>query len=256
MQYTLEEVKQSIPEGKKREDALWTKYVIRPLSYYGTVLLLNLKITPNTVSVAAVLDVLAGFILMCIDNRTCLIWGVILMNLFLYLDCLDGNMARTKKQSSYMGEFFDAVGALSLIATGVAAYYTTEILPQQYKYLLVLMGALGSVADIFSRLIYQKYMNNYFMAEFKRGQMVIKRENDVFYEKNVNRKSLTYIRLKIDRELGVGGSFEILMLVFAVIGLLDVFTILYSLYHIVGLFGVMVLYMVKAVTYEKNNKKQ
>lgn len=258
MNYTMTDVKNSMPKIKATKDALWVKMWVRPLSYPLSALALNLGITPNTISVVSIIDTLIACVLMCFNNKISIIVGFVLLNLFILFDCMDGTMARTLKRSSYMGEFYDAVGgyticAFSLLAGGVCAYQTgmTCYINNDIMFLIVL-PAVASVCDVFARLIYQKYTVSELVANYKKG-LSLHRENDDYETVEKAKISITYLRNEIDRQFGTGGFFPPLLAISYFAGFMDVVVIIYSLYHILAWVAVAVIFCRKATIYDSNN---
>lgn len=251
--YTLDDVKQSMPKMKARRDAVWVKLWPRPVSYPLAVLALNAKLTPNMVSVMSIIDVLLSTALLCVNHGVAIAAGLVLLNAFIVFDCVDGTMARTLKVNSYMGEFYDALGgyaicAFPLLALGICAFHTGRTAFFGDGVLTIVLGAFGSVCDIFSRLVYQKYTANEMIANYKKGVPLI-RENDSFY-KEQSELSLTYLRLEIDRQFGAGGFFPPLAVIAYALRCLDLFVGAYALYHILAYVAVMFIFCKKATRYD------
>jgi len=230
---------------------LWTKLWARKAGIGLAYLLLNMGVMPNTVSKFVVVLSIAGSVLLCINNSVVMLIGAIVLNLFIMFDCVDGTMARTLKRNSYMGEFFDAIGgytmtAFSMVGAGVAAYYTSVHIPTDDRFLLVLIGALGGVTDIFARLIYQKYTCNEIFANRKIGVTEISRENDTVDRKNWESNIFLFLRLLIDRELGIAGFYPPLLLIGVIFNVLDIIVALYALYHIMAFLLILIVFMRKA----------
>lgn len=69
-----------------------------------------------------------------------------------------------------MGDFYDAVAgygpfSFTTVGLGVAAYHTSFLMPEQYRHLFILIGAVGAVANVYMRLVHQKYLNCYFAGK-------------------------------------------------------------------------------------------
>lgn len=162
MNYSIREIANSRSPDKKRTDAMdvWVHYVIRPLSYPVTWLALRLNLSANQVSVASMLLALAGcLLLLTADFRIGLV-GVILLNLWIVLDCVDGNIARVKRSASPTGEFFDALSgyfftALLYVFLSVNAFLNGS----QIGWPILVIGGLTSMLTIFPRLIEHKAAN-------------------------------------------------------------------------------------------------
>lgn len=258
MKYTYADVKNSMPKEKAARDALWVKLWVRPLSVPLSFVALNMGITPNTISVVSILDTILACVLMMSGNNTLAVIGLVVLNLFILWDCMDGAMARTMKRASYMGEFYDAAGgyticAFSLLAGGVCAYYSGNVMLFTSVEALILMSALGSICDVFARLIYQKYTVSEIVANVKMNKP-IERENDSF-ETEKPSFSLTYLRNEFDRQFGTGGFFPPILMLSYFLRVMDIVVILYSLYHILAYVAVMVIYCRRATNFDKNNRK-
>ena len=258
MKITYADVKKSMPKEKAEKDAVWVKIWVRPLSYPLSYFALKMGLTPNSISVMAILDALISCILMSVGDDILAVIGLVLINLFILFDCMDGTMARTLKSNSYMGEFYDALGgytmcAFSLLAAGICAYQTgrTFFFVKDAQYLIAI-GAMGGITDIFSRLIYQKYTANMMITNSRMGKPIT-RENDMFYTEKGS-FSLTYVRLEIDRQFGTGGLFPPFLLLAYFVKALDIVVILYSLYHTVAIIAVMYMYCRKASAFATANR--
>lgn len=254
MKYSVKEVKKAIPVEKKKRDAIWVKIWPRPLSYYLSALLLNTCVTPNMVSVMSIVVAVLASVFIGIKSEVLIIVGFILLNLFIEFDCIDGMMARTLKSNSYMGEFYDAMGgytmcAFPLLSLGLCAYHTGRNIILNDCEVLLIMAALGCICNIFSRLIYQKYTSNVMIADSKNGRELL-RENDSFYSEKPS-FSITYLRLLIDREFGIGGFFPVIAFLSYIFKFIDCVVIIYSIYHVMALFIVFILFCRKASLYDK-----
>lgn len=255
---TLKQITDSMPKNKSSVSSFWVKFVARPLSYLFTFLLVNIKCSANFVSVLSAVIVLAGCVMLSINNFVVMLIGVVLINMWIVLDCCDGNIARVTKKSSYMGEFVDAASgyvicAFSCLALGIAAYNCSTILFGANCIWLIVIGAIGSITDIFARLIYQKYTNCVFVTECKiNGSAKYTPENYSFYDPKA-RKGLTYIRLVVDRQLGISGLFMPFLIIAFVFNIYDIMVCLYSLYHVLSMIGTLVIFGLKSVKYDKEH---
>ena len=114
--YTLKQITDSMPKNKSSVSSFWVKLVARPLSYLFTFLLVNIKCSANFVSVLSAVVGLVGCIMLSINNFAAMLISVVMINMWIVLDCCDGNIARVTKKSSYMGEFVDAASGYVICA--------------------------------------------------------------------------------------------------------------------------------------------
>lgn len=254
--YSIKQIVESMPKNKSRVSSFWVKLVARPLSFLFTFILVNLGCTANFVSVLSGIIVFIGCVLLSIDNTFCIVLGVLFINLWIVFDCCDGNIARVTKKSSYMGEFVDAVSgyvicSFNFIAVGIAAYNRSSFLLGMHNQWFIVIGAIGCVTDLFARLVYQKFTNCCFVTECKvKGSATYTPENYSFYDPKA-KKGLTYIRLVIDRQLGISGAFMPLLILASLTNLYDVLVCIYSLYHVLTLLAVFILFGRKSVQKDK-----
>lgn len=90
------------------ETVRYARYVVRPISIYVTWLLLHTRITANQVTVLQTVFGLWGAFLIAIGSRPAgVLVGLAAMHVGYLLDCVDGEIARYRRQSSIFGVFFD-----------------------------------------------------------------------------------------------------------------------------------------------------
>ena len=250
MKYSFKGIVESLPKKKNSNSSWWVKLLIRKLSFPFTYLFINLGFSSNAVSVLSIFAVLASCICFCIPGTGFLAAAVILINLWLVLDCVDGNIARCKKQKTIYGEFVDDIGgyfavAFVYLAISVAAYNGGGILISKNFSFIIVAGAVCSIRDILARLINQDYVN----FSNKRDDYV---QQDYTTE---SKKSLSYIRRRFGKEIGISGTFMPLTIICAVFGAYDLMTIFYLLFNGFALLSTTVIYIYKADKYDRNNQK-
>jgi phosphatidylglycerophosphate synthase len=156
--YTLKEIWDSLPQEKKQQDGLWTRFVLRPLSIPITWLALALGLSANGVSYISVLFSIAGGVLFSLEGFWLPLWGVLLLNFFSILDCVDGNISRVTKTAGPWGGWADAV--MGFIAY-TAVFLSTGVYVFQRGgwWLILVVTALTSSANLLTRVAYQIYKN-------------------------------------------------------------------------------------------------
>ncbi len=95
-------------QSKKRNDNVWTEWVSRPPAAVLVWMLRSSPITPNQVSFIAIAVAAVGCAVMIAWQA---FYGLVLAGLLLQLayvvDCVDGQLARTKNQTSPVGALLD-----------------------------------------------------------------------------------------------------------------------------------------------------
>lgn len=250
MKYTFKDITSSLTKKKNSRSSLWVQLWVRKASFPVTYLFINTGWSANMVSVLSWFVIFGAAVLLCINNFWCMLAGVILTNFWLVLDCVDGNIARVKKTRSFMGDFFDAVAgygpfSFTTVALGVAAYHTSFLVPAQYRQWLILIGAVGAVANIYMRLVHQKYMNCYFAAKNILGET-----DEITLKDTEDKRSFAYIREQIDKNFGVSGLFMPWLFVALFTNTFDIMLVCYVVYYILSFLAICYLYCKRAAAFE------
>jgi len=162
--------------GDKREEEkedLWVYYVVRGISFYPTWLFLKLGISANQTSYISILVALAGCSFLSLGAYSFRVFGALLINFWIVLDCVDGNIARYKRTISEYGQFMDALcgyflNAILFLSAGIGAYTQPEPLLgfigtifaiNMNGDIFIVLGAWASISIILSRLIFHKFIN-------------------------------------------------------------------------------------------------
>lgn len=251
MKYTLKDITSSLTKKKNSRSSLWVQLWVRKASFPITYLFINAGWTANMVSVLSWFVIFGAAVLLCINNFWCMLSGVILTNLWLVLDCVDGNIARVKKVKTFMGDFYDAVAgygpfSFTTVALGVAAYHTSFLVPEEYRVWLILIGAVGAVANVYMRLIHQKYLNCYFV-----GKKILGELDKITLKDTEDKKSFAYIREQIDKNFGVAGLFMPWLLVAVFTNTFDIMLVCYVAYYVLSFLAICVMYCKKATAFER-----
>jgi len=156
--YSMKDITSSLPVEKIKEDGLWTRFVLRPLSFPVAWAALRMGLSPMTVSYFSAVVSIAGGILFAWPDYILAAIGAALFNIFSVLDCVDGNMARTSGKAGPWGGWADAVmGFIAytsvFFASGLYLYWKTGC------WQVLLVSGLTSSANLLTRTAYQIYKN-------------------------------------------------------------------------------------------------
>jgi phosphatidylglycerophosphate synthase len=104
----------SIREIRKKyqyseSDTYYAKLICRKLSPFFTWFFLQTSIKPNTITLFMIFSGILGGIFLCQQAFSNNILVVLFLQLFLILDCVDGEVARAKEIFSKKGKFLDLV---------------------------------------------------------------------------------------------------------------------------------------------------
>lgn len=242
--YSISYFKHSIPTWKRKKDPILSRFFYRPLSFVGASLCAKVGISANTVSyISALVAVVASLLFLSGSYAYCII-GAVLINFWLLMDCIDGNLARSVKKQPF-GEFADAMSSYILVALicpcmAVAVYHEGGVLFECGNLWIVIIGAFAGMSDTLMRLIYQKY-NNTAYELYERG--IIPKEKDV----RTDHKQVGSFRVRVEAELGIGGLLPCAILLATLFRVLDVVVIYCFFYYGISLLAAIFLYTRKAV---------
>lgn len=200
MRYTAEYFKQGMPDWKRKKDPLFVKIIYRPLSFYVSAIVANNGIMANDISYFSSLVAIVSCSFFLFNNYYLHIAGAVLMNIWLLLDCVDGNLARSVKKQPF-GEFADAMSSYILVAfmcsaVAVAVYYEGGVLVPPNSHWIIYCGAIASSSDTLMRLIYQKYKAT--ERELISQGIVMTEEDD-----RTDHSKVSSWRVRIEMELGI-----------------------------------------------------
>lgn len=250
MRYTYQEIKQSLTKKKNSRSSLWVRLWVRKASFPVTYVFINTGWTANMVSVLSWVLIFAAAVMLSVHNFWVMLAGVILTNFWLVLDCVDGNIARVKKVKTFMGDFFDAAAgygpfSFTTIGLGMAAYHTSLFVPEDYRWLLILTGGVGATANMYMRLVHQKYLNCYFA-----GKQILGEQEDITLKDTEDKRSFAYIREQIDKNIGVSGLFMPWLFVALFTNTFDIMLVCYTAYYILSFLAICFIYCKKASSFE------
>lgn len=216
MPIKLEAIISAYPAEKQKSDSLWAKILIRRLSFYVAWLAIRLGLSAFSVSVISLMLPLSAMIFWF--NSQALI-AILLLNMWLLLDCVDGNIARVMGGTK-MGDFVDATSGYMMVGFsyfGIGVYL--DINSVSWFGLsspwFIIIGASTSILNLLARVYYQKYVN------------VLNKSESSEKTEIVNSNSLIKT---IDHNINIGGFFTPVLLIAHLFGLLAPMLIFYGIY--------------------------
>jgi len=244
MKYSPSFFRNTMPDWKRKKDPMVSRFFYRPLSFFVASICANLGISANSVSYFSIYIGLFGCISFLFDSHIWHIVGAVMFNVWLLLDCVDGNLARSVKKQPF-GEFADAASSYILVAfmctcMAFAVYHEGGFFLEPGFVWIILFGAISSTGDTLMRLIYQKYLNS---ERELVEQGVIKQEKDVFKDHN----QVSSFAVFMGETMGIGGILPSLILLATLLHSLDV-VLFYCFAYYFGSSMIMIIkFILKAI---------
>lgn len=226
--YTIRYFKENLPEWKRRKDPFLLKHVIRPLSFIGASFCAKRGISANTVSYVSGIVALIACALFLPKNYVCHVVGGILVNFWIFMDCVDGNLARCVRKQPF-GIFADAISSYMLVGfmctcIAIAVYFEGGIIFKSGCPWIVLIGAFASSSDTMMRLFYHKYEQAH-QELIKAGVM----PDEV--DAHTDIKNVGNWKIRIEHELGIDGMLPLFILICSIFKALDIVVIYCFCYY-------------------------
>lgn len=164
------ELREQHPESKRKSDFqnhFWAYLVVRRLAFYVSPIFIRLGLSANQVTILGGVVLFVGIFFMSITtNYGLIISGVVLINIWVLFDFVDGIVARFNNTSDPFGAFVDWLIGLVFqtgppFAVAIVLYRTTsfEILGPIIEIPAVVWFAFAGatvIAHLFRRMISQK----------------------------------------------------------------------------------------------------
>ncbi len=141
-----------IKQMKKKDRSIIFGFY-RPISIFLCRLLIKTKITGNQISVFLMFFSIFCFVLIAINK---IILGTLLLQVALLLDCMDGAMARMRKQESLKGVYFECMWhecilPLFYLSLGI---YTWKVFNNP---IYIMLGSLTAISILIINLLHHRY---------------------------------------------------------------------------------------------------
>ncbi|MER5849544.1 CDP-alcohol phosphatidyltransferase family protein [Streptomyces sp. NPDC002012] len=144
------------PDGVKdrRSGEHWAgRMYMREISLHIDPYLVNTKITPNQLTYLMVVVGVIGGAALLVPGLTGAILAVVLFQIYLLLDCVDGEVARWRKQTSITGVYLDRIGhylceAALLVGFGIRGADVFHQNGTSTNWLWAFLGTLAALGAI------------------------------------------------------------------------------------------------------------
>lgn len=218
----IKEFKDVYTEEIRTENSLWVRHIARPISFYFSYFFKKMGLEANQVTYLSMVVIGGAFVLFLLNSRISVIVAALLVNLWMILDCADGNLARVSKKKNPYGEFVDAMAGyttLGLVLLGIGAAagrehtWLQQFIPQSY---FIFIGALTAISTLLYRLLFQKFI----AVEYKYR-----------ISQELQLSKPTGLLPTLDKNFSISGLFQPALLLAAVLNFLQFLIVFYFFYY-------------------------
>ena len=214
------EFKALLGEAKRSSDPLWCRFIYRPLSFPIGWFFYKIGMKANSVSLLSILLAITSSLIIVFGSSDGIVLASFLMVLVALSDCIDGNVARARGETGPGGEWMDALSgytvyALLPLTLGIHMYLHSPYaaLPG----LWIIVGAVTSIANLFLRLLYQKFVSSMLGESTQKG---LKASGSLFS--------------RISSEMGLIGWMMPALLVASILNMLGVYLAVYCFFYVMS----------------------
>jgi len=214
------EFKAMLGEAKRSSDPLWCRFIYRPLSFPTGWLFYKVGMKANSVSLLSIFLAVTSSLIMVFGSPGSIVLASFLMLLVALSDCIDGNVARARGETGPGGEWMDALSgytvyALLPLTLGIHMYLHSPnaALPG----LWIIVGAVTSIANLFLRLIYQKFLSS-MLGESTQKEL----------------KGTGSLFSKFSSEMGLVGWMMPALLVASITNMLEAYLVVYCFFYLMS----------------------
>lgn len=165
----------------------------RPLAFFLVKVIYGTKITPNQLSISAILMGLVSGVFYALGDPACIFAGALFFLAFNVCDCADGQLARLKKNGTPMGKIIDGIAdytATTAVFIGMAiGFANRQNDPAFWWKMLALTGLSMGIHSILVDFFRTRFLDYYYqrkgkfeesLIEFKKAYNIAKQKGRQF----------------------------------------------------------------------------
>lgn len=227
------EFKALLGEAKRSSDPIFCRFVFRPLSFPFGWLLYKAGLKANSISLLSIFLTIISSSYLMFGNAQYIFFASLLMMLIALTDCIDGNVARARGETGPGGEWMDALSGYTVYALlpfSLGIHLSSYSSFVQLTKFWIAIGAATSIANLFLRLLYQKFLS----AGIDQSS-----DNAV--------KGTGSVLSKFSSEMGLVGWMMPAFLVASITNMLEIYLVIYCLFYLVSAILITVVLVRKVI---------
>jgi len=212
------EFKALLGEAKRANDPLWCRLIFRPLSFPSGWLFYRIGVKANSVSLLSIIISMCSFLIMIFGDSNTIVIAAFLMILVALTDCIDGNIARARDETGPGGEWMDALSGYTIYALlplTLGIHVNLQGPFVTFPGLWIIIGAITSIANLFLRLLHQKFISSKLSVSSQRGM-----------------KTSGTLFSKVSSEMGLVGWMMPALLGASITNMLEAYLAVYCLFYV------------------------
>lgn len=160
--------------GSKKKQPLYMELICMKISIYITKLLLYTKISADYITMAMMLLIITGSVIMAFGDLWMILIGILIIHLTVILDIVNGEVARYRKEDSIIGTFLEQVYHNLVIPLMFFSLAYSIFLKTGFKSVLI----FGFMCSVFGKPIILNSINDAIvherLSEIKKGKKLQK----------------------------------------------------------------------------------
>ena len=239
MKYSPKQFYLDFPKSKRKNDTIFCRFFLRPLSFVFSSFFTLLGIGANAVSIISLFFSIysCGFLVAFYFSNLNVFFYLSIASFFVWaiLDCVDGNIARSIKKEKY-GDFLDAVAGyiypgIYFSILGLCSCKTENITFLEFNNLILLLSILAGTSIITLILANKKFEENS-LSYLEQSESVNKEQKNTIFN----------IAKRLWSEFSFGGFMPLIILLGFIFKVLNLVVLIYSIcFLLLFCFGLMYL---------------
>ena len=121
------------------------------IGFYFTLPFVNTRVTPNQITILWMTIQIIGAVLLSFGTYWHMLIGILIYHLGFFVDCVDGNLARYRKKSSWTGIYLEQI-VHHITITALLIGLTVGVFRMYPNYLIIFFGFIGTISFLFDKV--------------------------------------------------------------------------------------------------------
>ncbi len=253
--YSLQQIKSAYTQKKgwERQYPI-TYFLIRPISFYITYLVLSVTNSPTKVVWCGFAIGLGGCTALIFLSILTIWPGIFLLVIFSTLDAVDGNIARVTKNVTYYGKYLDGIvgniiegGYFLCLGLGLyqvpgdSYFFNSLLVNEQNNFIIIILASIIISGRLFAVIIEGSYDGK--VIQKQKDEDILKENLQATFETSLFRKNIWFL---IYTNLNTINIQLLILLLCAVLNIIDLFLVFFTIYYITRFLATLIFFTYRA----------